>query len=62
MLDLNKDGTIDFDEFLVGIRGKPNLKRQTIIDKVLVKFDKNGSGVVNVTDLKNASIVRSTQK
>ena len=52
LLDLNKDGTIDFDEFLAGIRGKPNSKRQAMIDKAFLKFDKDGSGIVTAADLK----------
>ena len=45
-LDLNGDGYVNFDEFLVGIRGKPNSKRQTFIDKAFFKFDRNGSGTI----------------
>jgi Ca2+-binding EF-hand superfamily protein len=36
----------------VGIRGKPNPKRQAMIDKAFLKFDKDGSSVINACDLK----------
>lgn len=50
-LDTNQDGYVNFDEFLVGLRGKPNEIRQDIINKAFHKFDKDGSGVVNSADL-----------
>ena len=31
-LDTDQDGTVNYDEFLVGIRGCPNEKRQAVID------------------------------
>ncbi|MCQ2821656.1 MAG: hypothetical protein MJ252_30730, partial [archaeon] len=34
------DGMINFSEFLVALRGKPNDRRQAIIDKAFLKFDK----------------------
>jgi Ca2+-binding EF-hand superfamily protein len=37
---------------MTGIRGKPNSRRQAIIDKAFLKFDKEGNGVVDVTDLR----------
>jgi len=52
LLDVNKDGIVDFDEFLVGIRGKPNPKRQAMIDKAFLKFDRDGSGLIAAADLK----------
>ena len=50
--DRDGDCTIDVDEFLTAIRGKPNSRRQAIIDKAYLKFDKEGNGVINVSDLK----------
>jgi hypothetical protein len=32
------------------IRGNPNSRRQAIIDNTFLKFDKEGNGVVYVTD------------
>ena len=36
----------------MGIRGKPNERRQAIIDKAFLKFDYNGSNLADVRDLK----------
>lgn len=64
-IDTNKDGTVSFDEFLVamrvkllGLRGKKikkgqlNSKRQALVDKAFLKFDKDGNGVITTADLK----------
>jgi len=51
-LDKDRDGCIDFDEFLVGIRGQLNPRRQAIVDKAFLKFDKDGSGEIEAVDLK----------
>ncbi len=45
-LDTNDDGFVNYDEFLYGIRGKPNQRRQAFIDKAFFKFDKDGNGVI----------------
>ena len=36
----DKDGMINFTEFLIALRGKPNDRRQAIIDKAFLKFDR----------------------
>ena len=51
-LDTNQDGVVSFDEFLYGIRGAPNATRMAIIDKAFQKFDQDGNGVVNSSDLR----------
>ena len=51
-LDTNQDGNISYDEFLTGIRGKPNARRQVFIDKAYYKFDKDGSGAITAADLR----------
>ena len=51
-MDTNKDGCVDYDEFLVGIRGKLNSKRQALVDKAFLKFDHDGSGKISAADLK----------
>ena len=51
ILDTDHDGNINIDEFLVGIRGKLNAKRQALVDKAFLKFDKDGSGEVTAADL-----------
>ena len=50
--DKDRDGTVNFDEFLVGIRGKPNNRRQAMIDKAFLKFDKDGNGYIDANDLR----------
>lgn len=44
--------TICFDSFLYAIRGKPNEERQSIIDLVYYKFDKNKLGYAEATELR----------
>ena len=51
-LDKDNDGFINFDEFLTGIRGKPNSRRQAIIDKAYLRFDKEGSGYIDITNVR----------
>ena len=46
------DGMINFSEFLTAIRGKPNSRRQAIIDKAFLKFDKEGTGSIDVTEIR----------
>jgi len=52
LLDTDGDGHINFDEFLVGMRGKLNAQRQAMVDKAFLKFDCNGSGCIEAADLK----------
>ena len=42
--DKDKDGMINFTEFLIALRGKPNDRRQAIIDKA---NDKNNLGKID---------------
>ncbi len=51
--DKNGDGKISLDEFLVGIRGQLNAKRQAVVDKAFLAFDKTCDGVVDAEDLKD---------
>jgi Ca2+-binding EF-hand superfamily protein len=53
-IDREGENMIDVDEFLTAIRGKPNARRQAIIDKAFLKFDKEGNGYVDVADLKGS--------
>ena len=64
-IDTNRDGTVDFDEFLVAMRGQLNTKRQALVDKAFLKFDKDGNGFITTADLKgvyNASLHPKVQK
>ena len=72
-LDKNQDGTIDYDEFLQGIRvslaitaqGQLNEPRQKVVDQAFVKFDKDGSGYIDMADIRYCavpSLERSTTR
>lgn len=49
--DSDKDGYFNFEEFLCALRGKPNNRRQSIIDKAFLKFDNEGNEYIDVTAL-----------
>ena len=48
----DQDGMINFSEFLVALRGKPNDRRQAIIDKAFLKVDQEGNGMIDVTEIR----------
>lgn len=50
--DKDGEGYCDFEEFLTGIRGKPNQRRQAIVDKAFLKFDKEGNGIIDITEIR----------
>jgi Ca2+-binding EF-hand superfamily protein len=50
--DRNHDGTIDFDEFLVSLRGCLNESRAQAVERAFRAFDTDGSGFVNNIDLR----------
>ena len=50
-LDTDQSGSVNYNEFLVGIRGNPNEKRQCVIDQAFCKFDHDGSGAITSADL-----------
>lgn len=52
--DRNRDGLIDFDEFLVALRGEINDFRRTFIQEAFRRLDKDGSGEVTLADIKMA--------
>lgn len=49
--DNNCDGNINYDEFLVGVRGKLNANRQVFVDKAFEIMDVNKNGVVDLSDI-----------
>ena len=51
-LDSNHDGVLNFDEFLVGMRGDLSDFRKQFVDKAYAKMDATGDGKVNIDDLK----------
>jgi len=50
--DTDHDGTVNFNEFLVAIRGALNEARQAVVDAAFIKFDLDGSGIVTASDLR----------
>ena len=50
-LDTNADGFVNYDYFLVQLRGMPNETRQAVIDQAFAKFDKLACGVIDAADL-----------
>lgn len=51
-IDMNKNGEIDYDEFLRMVRGKMNEARRKWVVLAFKKLDKTGNGVVNIEDLR----------
>jgi len=49
--DRNKNGSVDYDEFLRGIRGELTEYRKTYIRKAYEKLDKNKDGKVTLEDI-----------
>jgi Ca2+-binding EF-hand superfamily protein len=50
--DKDIDGCVNFDDFLLRIRGKPNELRQEIINSAYDKFNKDQYGLIDIRDLK----------
>jgi Ca2+-binding EF-hand superfamily protein len=50
--DLNRDGTIDYDEFLRIIRGDLTPQRLALVRKAYNKLDRDGSGIVDINDIR----------
>lgn len=51
--DNNRDGTLNIDEFLMAIRGELNDFRTGIVEKAFRKIDKDGSGFIELEDIKD---------
>jgi Ca2+-binding EF-hand superfamily protein len=68
LFDRDGNGEINYDEFLRAIVGPMNDRRRTIVTLAYKKLDKDGSGLIDIQDLKgvyNASAhpdVRSNKK
>jgi len=57
--DTNGDGVISFEEFLRALKDDLNERCQAIVDKAFRILDRDGSGVVNINDIKNIYDVSS---
>lgn len=51
--DTNRDGTLNYDEFLMAIRGELNDFRRGMIEKAFRKIDKDNSGMLDIDDIKD---------
>jgi len=49
--DLNSNGIIEYDEFLRVIRGDMNPLRLAKVNQAFNKFDRDGSGKIDIDDL-----------
>jgi calcyphosin len=49
--DINKDGSVSFDEFMRVMRGELNERRRAMVDLAFAVMDKDGSGVINISDV-----------
>jgi calcyphosin len=50
--DRNGDGSIDYDEFIRTLQGSMNNFRKKLVGQAFDKIDRDGSGFVDITDLK----------
>lgn len=51
--DINGDGNVGYEEFLNGLRDELNQRRKNMVLKAFAMMDKDGSGVISVTDIMN---------
>ena len=51
-LDRNRNGKIDYEEFLRGVVGEMNDRRRKIVLQVFNVFDKNQNGVIEMDDIR----------
>lgn len=52
--DTNRNGSIDYNEFIGAVYGIMSEVKRNKIQSVFSKFDKGGSGKINAVDLKIA--------
>lgn len=67
-LDTNGDGNVDVNEFLKAVRAGLGERRLRVVRRAFCKFDKDGSGVIDLNDIrdtysaKNNPLVKSGKK
>ena len=52
--DINRDGTLNIDEFLMAIRGDLNERRRSLIEQAFRKIDKDNSGALDLADIRDS--------
>jgi len=53
-LDLNKNGVIDYQEFLKGVIGEMNERRKKVVIQAFKSLDKSGNGVIDLDMIRDA--------
>jgi Ca2+-binding EF-hand superfamily protein len=51
-IDINRNGEIDYDEFLRIVRGPMNENRKKLVKQAFVKLDRSGNGIVDLDDIR----------
>jgi Ca2+-binding EF-hand superfamily protein len=59
--DTDQDGSVSFEEFISGLRDELSERRQAMVQKAFNILDKDGSGFINVHDVKDIYDVRQNQ-
>jgi len=49
--DINKDGSIGYEEFIRGLRDPLTARKKDMVDKAFSIMDKDGSGQLGVSDI-----------
>ena len=49
--DVNADGKVSYDEFLLGVRGPMNEHRRALVKLAFDQFDTDGNGVVTLEEV-----------
>jgi len=49
--DFNRNGLIEYDEFIRCVRGPMNAARQKIVLQAFAKMDKDGNGILELKDI-----------
>ena len=57
--DTNRNGSIDYEEFLRQVRGPMNQNRVHWVKEAFKKLDKDGSGIINLDDLRGSQIIKN---
>ena len=52
LIDVNRNGEIDYDEFLRVVRGPMNEARKKLVKQAFIKLDKSGNGIVDLDDIR----------
>jgi len=51
VFDINRDGSVSYDEFIRVVRGDMNEMRSELVKKAFEVLDKDGSGIVDFRDI-----------